>query len=246
MHVEHREFTQSNGKKFGGTLSKKDTLTRRAAFAVVVERDTTLRIAWSDLLERSGLRRVLRRARPAEVRDLIAPGVPLTAMIVGLSAHLERDDDMLALIASVRRIAPDAVILAVDHGDRPRGIAEIFAAGADDALRADHDPSELVARLSVRLQRVPVSGQRAARLVKLGLTPLEERILGYLNTRRGQIVSRSALAAEVADAEWHYGDRRFDVHIAHIRKKLAEHYGASLRVRTIRAQGYVLEGEATL
>ncbi|WP_353475723.1 winged helix-turn-helix domain-containing protein (plasmid) [Salipiger sp. H15] len=221
-------------------------MTKRASFAVVVERDTAQRNAWSALLERSGLRRVLRRARPAEARDLMEPGVPLTAMIVGLSSHLPRDDDMLGLIAGVRRNVPDAVILAIDHGNRPRGAAEIFAAGADDALRADHDPSELVARLSVRLQRVSLTGQRAARLVQLGLTPLEERILACLNARRGEIVSRPTLASEVAGAEWSYGDRRFDVHIARIRKKLAENYGGALRVRTIRAQGYVLEGDAPL
>ncbi|ANT63164.1 hypothetical protein AYJ57_22025 (plasmid) [Salipiger sp. CCB-MM3] len=221
-------------------------MTQRASFAAVVERDTARRNAWADLLALNGARRVLRRARPAEARDLIAPGVPLTAMIVGLSAHGARDNDMLALIAGVRRHAPDAVILAIDHGNRPRGAAEIFAAGADDALRADHDPSELQARLSVRLQRVSHTGQRAARLVQLGLTPLEERILGCLNARRGEIISRPALAAEVEGTEWSYGDRRFDVHIAHIRKKLAEHYGDALRVRTIRAQGYVLEGDAPL
>lgn len=221
-------------------------MSQRASFAVVVERDTTQRNAWSELLERSGLRRVLRRARPAEARDLMVPGVPLTAMIVGLSAHLPRDDDMLGLIVGVRRHAPDAVILAVDHGNRPRGAAEIFAAGADDALRADHDPSEMLARLSVRLQRATLAGQRAARLVQLGLTPLEEHILACLNARRGQIVSRAELAAEVTGGEWSYGDRRFDVHIARIRKKLAEQYGSTIRVRTIRAQGYVLEGDAPL
>ncbi|MCT4369475.1 response regulator transcription factor [Yangia mangrovi] len=221
-------------------------MTNRASFAVVVERDTAQRAAWSQLLERSGLRRVLRRARPAEARDLMTPGAPLTAMLVGLTAHLARDDDMLGLIAEARRLVPDAVILAVDHGNRPRGAAEIFAAGADDALRADHDPSELRARLSVRLQGASLAGQRAARLVQLGLTPLEERILGCLNARRGQIVSRPALAAEVAGAEWSYGDRRFDVHIGRIRKKLEEAYGPALQVRTIRAQGYVLEGDAPL
>lgn len=213
---------------------------------MVVERDTARRNAWSELLEKNGLRRVLRRARPTEARELITPGAPVTAMLVGLSAHLPRDDDMLALIAEVRRLMPDAVILAVDHGNRPCGAAEIFAAGADDALRADHHPSELQARLSVRLQTASLAGQRAARLVQLGLTPLEEQILGCLNARRGQVVSRPTLALEVADLEWSYGDRRFDVHIARIRKKLAETYGTALRVRTIRAQGYVLEGEVPL
>ncbi|APZ50352.1 helix-turn-helix domain-containing protein [Salipiger abyssi] len=217
---------------------------QRASFAVVVERDTTRRNVWAAMLRKAGMRRVLRRARPGEMSDLIAPGTPLTAMIVGLSAHMPRDDDMLALIASTRRHAPDAVILAVDHGNRPRGAAEAFAAGADDALRADHDPSELQARLAVRLQSAAQVSQRAARLVQLGLTPIEERIFVYLNAHRDEIVDRPTLARVLGEETWAYGDRRFDVHIVRIRQKLEAHFGDSLRVRTIRAQGYVLEGEA--
>lgn len=38
--------------------------------------------------------------------DLIAPGTPLTAMIVGLTAHGPRDDAMLSLIAGTRRLVP--------------------------------------------------------------------------------------------------------------------------------------------
>ncbi|MCR8550574.1 winged helix-turn-helix domain-containing protein [Salipiger sp. P9] len=216
----------------------------RASFAVVVERDTARRNAWAALLRNAGMRRVLRRARPGEMAELIRPGTPLTAMIAGLSAHLPRDDDMLALIASARRHAPGAVILAVDHGNRPRGPAEAFAAGADDALRADHDPSELQARLAVRLRAAAQVSQPAARLVQLGLTPLEERIFSHLNAHRGEIVDRPTLARVLGEADWSYGDRRFDVHIARIRQKLEAQFGDTLRVRTIRAQGYVLEGDA--
>ena len=168
---------------------------KRASFSVVLERDTDRRNDWAALLRAAGLRRVLRRARPAEMSDLIAPDAPLTAMIVGLTAHGPRDDAMLSLIASVRRQVPGAVILAVDHGNRPRGAAEAFAAGADDALRADHDPSELRARLAARLQSATQGGQRAAWLAQLGLTPLEERIFSALNARRNEIVSRPALAS---------------------------------------------------
>ncbi|MBY6006475.1 helix-turn-helix domain-containing protein [Salipiger bermudensis] len=178
--------------------------------------------------------------------DLIAPGTPLTAMVVGLTAHGARDDAMLSLIASTRRLVPGAVILAVDHGNRPRGAAEAFAAGADDALRADHDPSELRARLAARLQNAAKEGQRAAWLAQLGLTPLEERIFLALNDRRNEIVSRSALAEALGEDEWRYGDRRIDVHIARIRQKLDAQFDGAVKLRTVRAQGYVLDGEPRL
>lgn len=153
---------------------------------------------------------------------------------------------MLSLIAGTRRLVPGAVILAVDHGNRPRGAAEAFAAGADDALRADHDPSELRARLAARLQSAAQGGQRAAWLAQLGLTPLEERIFLVLNARRNEIVSRPALAEALGEAEWHYGDRRIDVHVARIRQKLDAQFEGAVRLRTVRAQGYVLEGEPRL
>ncbi|MCA0964144.1 helix-turn-helix domain-containing protein [Salipiger bermudensis] len=216
---------------------------KRASFSVVLERDTARRNDWADLLRAAGLRRVLRRARPAEMSELIAPDAPLSAMIVGLTAHGPRDDAMLSLIASVRRQVPGAVILAVDHGNRPRGAAEAFAAGADDALRADHDPSELRARLAARLQNAAQGGQRAAWLAQLGLTPLEERIFSVLNARRNEIVSRPALAEALGEEEWRYGDRRIDVHIARIRRKLDAHFEGAVTLRTVRAQGYVMDGE---
>ena len=219
---------------------------KRASFSVVLERDTVRRNDWAALLQAAGLRRVLRRARPAEMSDLITPDAPLSAMIVGLTAHGERDDAMLSLIASARRQVPGAVILAVDHGNRPRGAAEAFAAGADDALRADHDPSELRARLAARLQNATQGGQRAAWLAQLGLTPLEERIFSVLNARRNEIVSRPALAEALGEGEWRYGDRRIDVHIARIRRKLDAHFDGAVTLRTVRAHGYVMDGAPRL
>ncbi|WP_183968004.1 winged helix-turn-helix domain-containing protein [Sagittula marina] len=218
----------------------------RSPFAVALDRDTRCRSRWADLLRDSGLRRVLRRARPAEMEDLIEASVPLTAMIVGLSAHGARDQAMLSLIASVRRQIPDAVIVAVDHGNRPRGVSEAFVAGADDAVRAENDPSELKARLAARLHRAVQVGQRAAWLAQVGLTPLEERIFTVLSTGGDSVVSRATIAQALGEDDWTYGDRRLDVHIARIRQKLQVAFGDELRLRTIRAQGYVMEGKPLL
>ncbi|MBP0484568.1 winged helix-turn-helix domain-containing protein [Sagittula salina] len=216
-------------------------MSSRSSFTLVVERNAPLRNEWADLMRGAGLPRVLKRTRPSEVGALIAPGEPLSAMIVGLSARGAQDNAMLSLIASVRRQIEDAVILAVDHGDRSDGAVAAFAAGADDALRANPNPAELRARLAARLSRADNSPFRAAWVAQLGLTPIEERIFACLSARRDEIVTRSALAQELGETDWQYGDRRFDVHIARIRQKLRERAGGTCDVRTIRAQGYVLQ-----
>lgn len=213
----------------------------RGSFAAVVERDTGLRTAWAGVLQDCGLPKVLRRARPAELRDTLTEGAPLSALIVGLSARHIPDEAMLTLIATARRHASEAVILAIDHANRSQGAIAAFAAGADDALRADHDPGELRARLSLRLQGAVRKNRKAARLVQLGLTPVEERIFRYMSRHTGEIVDRAALAQVLGEADWAYGDRRIDVHIARIRQKLETRSDGGFRVRSARGRGYILD-----
>ncbi len=216
-------------------------MTNRGSFAAVVERDTTLRATWAGVLQDCGLPRVLRRARPAELREILTEGVPLSALIVGLSARQVPDEPMLTLIATARRQAGAAVILAIDHANRSQGAIAAFAAGADDALRADHDPGELRARLALRLQGAAGRSRKAARLVQLGLTPVEERIFTRLARVPGEIVDRATLCRALDEADWSYGDRRVDMHIARIRQKLEARSGDRLRVRSVRGRGYILD-----
>ncbi|MGR3571045.1 winged helix-turn-helix domain-containing protein [Brevirhabdus sp.] len=221
-------------------------MSRRPPYSLVVERDTALRARCCDALRAMGGGRVLRRARASDVGDLVSAEATLGALLVGLLGSAARDEDMLALIALTRRRLPDALILAVDPGTRPLGPAEAFAAGADDVLHSNGHPSEFDARLALRLRQARPATPRTAYLSRMALTPAEAAILQCLGARPGEIVSRSALAQEIGEADWSYGDRRFDVHIARIRRKLRDHYGEKIRVRTIRAQGYLLESDFPL
>ncbi len=217
---------------------------RRAAFSLIVERDTARRTLWASSLSDNGDMRVMRRARPSEAESLITPDVQIATMIVGLSAQGDRE--MIELITRVRGAADDAVIIAIDHGTDPETAAQVLDAGADDYLRADHHPSEFAARLRIRSHRPGVEQPQSSRRAGLGLTPIEDRILDHLATRRGEIVTRSALAVGVGQGDWTYGDRKFDVHIARIRQKLNKCYGNSVTVRTIRSRGYLLESETPI
>ena len=214
----------------------------RTPYGLVIERDSGLRNDWALALEQRGLSRVLRRTRPSEAAPLIEPDMPVVAMIAGLSAKGAADDSMLRVIARIRARAPRAVILAVDHGDRPLIPAAAFRAGADDVMRTDQHPSEFDSRLTLRLAQAGIASGDRPGLEGLGLTPVESAILKCLSDAHGSVVSRDTLAQVVGEDQWTYGDRRFDVHIARIRKKLEDSYGPAVTVRTIRARGYVLDG----
>ena len=149
----------------------------------------------------------------------------------------------LEAVGQVRRLSPQSVILAVDHVSGPESVALAFAAGADDVISAPVNKSELAARLRARLanRARTLSDERLADLsTHAKLTPSETRVLGYLLDNRGRIVTREELAREVDQAAWEYGDRKYDVYIYNIRKKLAPHYGGKYHVKTIRSAGYLL------
>lgn len=56
----------------------------------------------------------------------------------------------------------------------------------------------------------------------------------------GQIVTRDTLSLAIDNKPWSYGNRKFDVHVARIRKKLDSAYGGDLKLRTVRSAGYQL------
>ena len=140
-----------------------------------------------------------------------------------------------------------------------------LAVGADDYLTKPFSPRELVARIRTILRRAERSsgadgaaggvGSASAPVIRLGaveadpatrrvtngddpvhLTPTEFDLLRSLASRRGQVLTREQLLAEV----WGYRDgsgaRTVDSHIRSLRQKL----GAE-RIRTVHGVGYAAE-----
>jgi len=164
--------------------------------------------------------------------------------------------DALRLIRGAHITTPVLILTArTSIDDRVEGLE----AGAEDYLLKPFAMSELIARLKIiarrpprvaedttlqvadlTLDRVQRTAHRAGAL--LDLSPLEFKLLDYLMTHQGEVVTRTILLEKV----WGY---RFDpktslvqTHMSRLRTKIDKPFDAEL-IRTVRGSGYVLTAQ---
>ena len=132
--------------------------------------------------------------------------------------------------------------------------------GVRDVFGTSGDPDELMARIRAVLRRSeatarqetetleagPVRLSLAARKAELDgklldLTEMEFDLLEMLVRCAGRIVSREEITAAIFAREATPYDRFLDVHISHLRAKLAHRRKL---IRTVRGAGYVFTAEA--
>lgn len=189
----------------------------------------------------------------AQARTLLAAApADLVLLDVGLPdgdgldvcRDLRAEDDQVVIIVLTARTSESDAVLALD-------------AGADDFVTKPFRTVELLARLRAHLRRREATGLpdlRAGRTrldlrarrawledVELALRPKELELLAALVASAGTAVRREQLMDEVWDANWSGSTKTLDVHVANLRRKLADAGDRWDRIATLRGFGYRFE-----
>ncbi|BBF93521.1 response regulator transcription factor [Blastochloris tepida] len=164
--------------------------------------------------------------------------------------------DGLSVIETLRaedRQTPVLILSALGQvDDRVRGLR----AGGDDYLPKPYAFSELLARVeAMARRRTPAAAatvlkvadleldRLARRVTRAGteivLQPREFRLLEYLMTHAGQVVTRTMLLENVWDYHFDPQTNVIDVHISRLRSKIDKGFSKPL-LHTMRGAGYVI------
>lgn len=155
------------------------------------------------------------------------------------------------------RAFSDAYIVMLTAKAEESDVIIGLSTGADDYLTKPFSPGELVARVRAMLRRprsVEPGGDSvrrfgeleldaAAREVRIGgspvdLTRLEFDLLETLSAEPRVAFSRAQLLERVWGSDWFGDEHVVDVHVANVRRKLAEDTAAPRYVHTVRGVGY--------
>jgi DNA-binding response OmpR family regulator len=196
----------------------------------------------------------VRWARSAgDARLMLADAEPdLVLLDLGLP-----DADGLDLCREIRDAHPQAVVVVVTARTDEADAVIALDGGADDYVAKPFRPVELVARLRAHLRRRESLGspelrsgavrldQRSRRAwvgdTELMLRPKEHELLAALVATAGEAVRREQLMDQVWDEHWSGPTKTLDVHIANLRRKLADAGDRWDRISTLRGFGYRFE-----
>ncbi len=219
---------------------------------LVVEDDRSLGAALVGVLAADG-HEVGWAQTGADARRLLADG-PRDLVLLDLGLP---DVDGLDLCAEFRQQYPDLVIVVVTARTDEADAVRALDGGADDYVPKPFRPVELRARLRAHLRRRETVGgqdlavadiridQRSRRVrvgtVEVPLRPKEYDLLSVLVLSAGEAVRRERLMDEVWDQNWAGSTKTLDVHVANLRRKLADAGDRWDRIATLRGFGYRLE-----
>ena len=173
------------------------------------------------------------------------------------------DLDGLEVCRQLRITQPGTVIVMLTARTREMDVVVGLEVGADDYLTKPVRLAELVARVRAHLRRAVPAGRRGRRparrgrshgehrqppaspsgATELALRPKEFDLLARLLAEPGSAVSRETLMSEVWDENWFGSTKTLDVHMAALRRKLAD-AGAGKnipRIVTVRGHGFRLD-----
>jgi DNA-binding response OmpR family regulator len=223
---------------------------------LVVEDDETIGGALSTSLRAHGHDVSWVRGGQAAVREAERRDFDLVLLDLGLP-----DLDGVEVCRRVRAVQPGAVIVILTARTEEMDVVVGLEAGADDYLTKPARLAELHARLRAHLRRgapaapsAPVAAigdlvvDTARRRVsvrdrEVPLRAKEFDLLARLAAEPGMAISRETLMSDVWDTNWFGSTKTLDVHVAAVRRRLAEFADAAIvpQIVTLRGHGYRLE-----
>lgn len=164
--------------------------------------------------------------------------------------------DGWSIITTMRQRDVQTPVLFLTSRDAVPDRVKGLELGADDYLVKPFAFSELVARVRTLLRRVPerqpetlvvddleidlLRHQASRGGTRLDLTSKEFALLSLLVRHRGDALSRTLIAEQVWDMNFHSETNVVDVMIRRLRRKVDDPYPVRL-IHTIRGVGYVLD-----
>lgn len=159
------------------------------------------------------------------------------------------DRDGLDVLRAIRAARVHVPILVLTARDAVEARVAALDGGADDYLVKPFAFAELVARIGALVRRAagPRWAATAALPLRLrddltvesegqvvALSPREFALLGCLLSRRGEVVQRAEILRSAFGYEFDPGTNVIDVHLTHLRRKLA---GLPVTIETVRGAG---------
>lgn len=215
---------------------------------LVVEDDDAIARPLVDMLGRQGFA-VERASTGGEALDEFAHReVDLVLLDLMLP-----DMEGLDICRRIRATSDVPLIILTARGEEVDRVVGLEV-GADDYVAKPFSIRELVARIRALLRR---SNRRTARHTisigdvvldpsarvatiqdrSLDLTAKEFDLLHYLMQHAGDVVRREDIMNDVWDAHWFGPTKTLDVHVSSLRKKLGDHPGSPVYIRTVRGVG---------
>lgn len=224
---------------------------------LLVEDEHSIAQPFAQALTRSGFRTaVAGTAREAiELVERCVPDVVLLDLALpdgdgrDVCRQLRRRWDVPIIMITASGTVTDRVVGlelgADDYVVKPFATAEVVARIRAVLRRRHPDEPPEASELIVRDLRIELGSRRVWHAGReLGLTRKEFDLLARLAHDAGRVVTRESLMSDVWDTNWFGSTKTLDVHIAWLRRKLADDPTAPIYIHTARGVGFRL-GDAS-
>ena len=218
--------------------------------ALVVEDEPTLRLQLVTALREQGF--AIDETGDGEEGLYLAMAMPLDLAIVDLGLP---GKDGLSLIRALRKDGKSYPVLILTARDSWQDKVDGLEAGADDYLTKPFHVEELMARIRALLRRTGGWSDSIMQFERLSidtraqqvtvdgnvvdLTAYEYRVLAYLATQGGRVISKSILLDHLYDEDTDRDPNILEVFIRRLRQKLDADKSLN-PIETLRGRGYRL------